>query len=485
MSDSPKKKRKTLAGLLESFFDGLSDFEENDLKDVYRLGDKKVRIPAALLPIQLNLSPSGKALHLYRETPLGERNATGQPDAIQLFDPETYYSRVSGFVRLKEGDSVTLSQSDAEQRRLLNLPDDISQRHLSITNKSGDLIFRSHTLKAGNCISALVKTEEIGALDNWRQKKLRIVRKIFGGDIKPLAPADALRLIKQVNGVLKTEAYRKPDDAGRPGGIISLPQRLTPVIVGDLHAKVDNLLVLLSQNGFIEELKAGHACMVIIGDAVHPEGKESLEEMGSSILMMDLIFKLKIRFPQQVFYLRGNHDGFSENIGKGGVAQGLLWKKALTAGRGKEYCKEMARFYRRVAYIAMSKQFIACHAGPPMSKFTLGELVNIRDHERLARELVTVRFKNSARLAGYSKKDIKRLRETLEADKKTPVVVGHTVVNVEDTIWENIGGIENHHIVYSSASDWVGAMALIGGDMQALRYRTEPITEIINSLSDD
>ena len=34
--------------------------------------------------------------------------------------------------------------------------------------------------------------------------------------------------------------------------------------------------------------------------------------------MMDLIIRLKLWFPQQVFYIRGNHDSFSAEIGNSG-----------------------------------------------------------------------------------------------------------------------------------------------------------------------
>ena len=74
----------------------------------------------------------------------------------------------------------------------------------------------------------------------------------------------------------------------------------------------------------------------------------------------------------------GNHDSFSEEIGKRGVPQGLLWEKQLKKSRGKNYKKEMQRFYDNLAYLAYSKHFICCHAGPPTSAVNLHALVNIK-----------------------------------------------------------------------------------------------------------
>ena len=83
-----------------------------------------------------------------------------------------------------------------------------------------------------------------------------------------------------------------------------------------------------------------------------------MELMESSMAMMDLIFRLKARFPEQLFYLRGNHDSFSDEIAKDGIPQGLLWAQALRNERGKVYKKAMDRFYELVPYMVYSKDFI-------------------------------------------------------------------------------------------------------------------------------
>jgi len=90
--------------------------------------------------------------------------------------------------------------------------------------------------------------------------------------------------------------------------------------------------------------------------------------MHSSLLMMDLIFKLKMRFPEQVVYIVGNHDSFSHDVMKHGVPQGLLWEKHVTASRGEEYKEELELFYRQSPLVVVSPDFIACHAGPAPAK---------------------------------------------------------------------------------------------------------------------
>ncbi len=237
---------------------------------------------------------------------------------------------------------------------------------------------RIYDKERGELITPMLKSKDLNRINKWRFAKLKRLRSILGDPLADLTPDEAFDLIRKVNSVLEDEAYRPKDKDGKPGGIIALPHDTIPFLIGDLHTKADNLLVILSQNGFLKALKKGQASLIILGDAVHSEQEGQLEKMQSSMLIMDLIFKLKLRFPKQVFYLRGNHDSFSEEIGKRGVPQGLIWDKALIKFRGKRYRDEMQRFYNQLPYIAYTDKFIACHAAPPTSKVTMDSLINIR-----------------------------------------------------------------------------------------------------------
>jgi len=196
--------------------------------------------------------------------------------------------------------------------------------------------------------------------------------------------------------------------------------------------------------------------------------------------IMDLIFKLKVHYPEQLFYLRGNHDSFSDVLAKGGIPQGMLWEKALMNYRGIEYLDEMKRFYRRLPYLAYSNHFVTCHAAPPTSSVDLNDLINIRDNGVLIHEVINNRLRKSNRPAGYTKSDVKRLRKCLGVSPDTPVIVGHTVISSEDTIWEEVGGIENHTVLYSSDSNWVGLMIQIKSKFYPFVYPAERLTPLFS-----
>jgi len=195
----------------------------------------------------------------------------------------------------------------------------------------------THLSELGTYISLTGDTQEIPALVLRRRAALKRVLKIFGGPLEPLSPPEATTTLKQVNILLRNETGRRKDALGNPGGILELPDTVTPILVGDLHAQLDNLLTILSGGAFLDSLEKGTAALVILGDAVHSEEPGRLEEMESSLLMMDLIFRLKLQFPDNVFYIVGNHDSFFHELMKQGIPQGLLWEKHVASSRGEEY----------------------------------------------------------------------------------------------------------------------------------------------------
>jgi len=485
MSKNKPVKRKSLLKLIKVAFSGLEQCEKIEIKDTYKLTpNKKVMIPLENYPLQVHIGTDAHVLHLYPENPLitpkkrDPGNDFLEPNYI-IFDPQDYYSSVSGFYRLNDEDKIILGSSTIEKYAFLNTSKKLPKQQLSIANDEGKLIFKCHHPETGSCISPLFKEKKLNKIHAWRMDKITRMAKILGDPGKALSAEDALKLIQKVNHIMDHEACREKDNHDKPGGVIALPNKMDVMIIGDLHAQLDNLLTILSQNNFLKALENGEICMIILGDAVHPEIEDQYDEMESSMIIMDIIFKLKVRFPKNFFYIRGNHDSFSEEVGKRGVPQGLLWGKQLKKSRGKAYKKEMERFYDNLAYVAYSKHFLCCHAGPPTSAFNMNALVNIHKYPKLMKELVTNRMQNSNRMSGYNKSDIKKMRHCFNVADDTPFIVGHTPMDNEETIWENVGGVANHTVAYAANLEWVGVMAQIGKKMYSIRYPVEPLTALV------
>ena len=482
----PYASTESRSRFLNYFQELIQDMEECDdleLADAVRLGAKKVRVPQPALPLQLRLgSDEGYRLQMEPELVVSADGRFKRSGDYLLFDPSNFFDGISGFLRLTPGESMTLGRESALQQRLLGYPKLVGDRHLRLKLSEGGLAFKNKAPALGTCIAPLTDEVHGEYMVRWRRTHIERLAKVLDAPIGELDRSAALNLVERVNALMEREPYRLQTDAGRPGGLLRLPGRPAPIFVGDLHACIDNLLVILTQNGFLEGLLTGRAALILIGDAVHPDTPGHEDEMGQSMFLMDLIFRLKLRFPERVFYLRGNHDDFTEELSKGGVPQGLLWEKTLHDERGPRYRDAMQRFYDLLPYMAVSQSYICCHAGAPTMKVSRHDLIHVRDNPKLQHQLTNIRLRKPNSPTGYGASDISRLRKRLGVDPDTPLLVGHTPLSADDTLWVNAGGIDGHHVLFGADRSKIGVITRTGKDLIPLTYPTEPILPVYNRL---
>ncbi len=483
MADPTTSTQKGFLKRFRSLLDDMESCEDVELAESLRLQDTKVRVPQPVLPVQLRLGDEdGYRLHMYPELVAQDDGKMRPSGDYLLFEPDQYFVEISGFLRLSQGDSLILGREDRQQRLLLQYPKLVDERHLRLKLSDKGLALSNKSKGQASCLAPLTERDQIERLVNWRQDKLARIARLLGGGIVAPAKGDALDLIERVIALMGKEPYRMPDSRGGPGGILALPDRPTPVFIGDLHTRIDNLLVILTQNGFLDALEEGSAMLILLGDAVHPDEPGQEEYMESSMLIMDLIFRLKLRFPERVFYLRGNHDGFSEDINKAGVPQGVLWERALHDQRGPKYKQAMAELYELLPCVAMSHRYAAVHAGPPSGKVSRSALVDIKQHPALEYALTHSRVRCPHSSNGYGRGDIVRFRERLGLDADAAILVGHTPLSSDDTLWPDAMGIQNYHVLLGSHPQWAGLFTRVGKHLLPLRYPSEPLTAVLNQF---
>jgi len=404
----------------------------------------------------------------------------GSPYDFILFDPERYFSGISHYQRLSPGNTLVIDSDIEFQEHVFSFPREAFRRQLSISHSGDALVFKDPISELGTYVSLIDDALETPRINSRRSTALRRILEIFGGPLEPLPADKATETLIQVNELLRHESDRHKDTLGNPGCLLELPEHITPIIVGDLHAQLDNLLTVLSENAFMDSLEKGTAALILLGDAVHSEQPGRLEEMDSSLLIMDLIFMLKIRYPEQVFFIVGNHDGFHQELMKKGIPQGLLWKKHVIASRGEAYKEQLELFYQLSPLLIITPDFIACHAGPTRRKISRQILVDAHQFPDIVHDMTWSRIRTSAFPGGYTPSDVRQFRKGLEVSSEIPFIVGHHPFTQDDTLWLNAGRINQHHIVISARSDRVGIFTRIDDKIVPQIYPTEPLLDWLN-----
>lgn len=422
-------------------------------------------------------------LRFQPEIPIGSKKYTGRKNWIINTYQGCSHRTMSGFLRIRVGETIVIGRNHKEFCQLFQLTENVAEKHVSITNRKGDLILTPLVSEPSTQVQRLDDLDYREQLERSRHKALLEIGRIYGQILRPFAPDKALATLIEVNQVLAEESYRPRNRQGRPGGLVEIPADTTPVIVGDLHAQVNNLLKILSESCLLDCLRMKTATLIILGDAVHSETINETAKFDTSMLIMDLIFRLKLVYPDNIFYIRGNHDSFNPEITKNGVHQGLLWRETLQKQRGDAYVQEMQLFYDALPYVILSDSFIACHAGPPQTTSSRDDLINIASNPNLALELMSTRMQLPNHLGGYTKGDVKRFRKGLGLQPKTRVIVGHTPRDPFGSSWLHAGSIKNHHIIYSAHTEGPSVIIRTGDTFNPISFPAEPLIDIINDLA--
>ncbi|MBF0357818.1 MAG: metallophosphoesterase [Magnetococcales bacterium] len=484
MNTLPPLKKEGFFQKLKATFIRPKTYDEVDLSgEVHLKGDEiKVPISDRAFRVVLGKQKKGRELWICQEFLL-DPSLSIKSNIFIIIDPDKYFKEPSGFFRLEPGDSIVLGRGNAEQQSFFHFPKDVSKQHLTVVNGGDFFIFKDQTDSSGTYIAPLGDNLEEEKIVSQRMSRLAKIREIYGGPIQLLPQGEALDQIRQVNSILEQDSSRPLDNRGKPGGLIIPPEGLSPLIIGDLHSQVRNLVKILSENHFLEALEQGLIYLILLGDAVHSEVDGEMEDMENSLLMMDFIFKLKIRFPSQIFYLCGNHDSFSKDVSKAGIPQGIIWEHQLRKIRGEKYKEEFVRFYNNLPYVVKSEQFIVCHAAPPKAKITQDLLINIYQYPGLIRELIWNRLRRPGYPSGYTKMDVVRLRKGLKVSPDTPFIVAHNPLSEDVSVWLDAGDIKDHHIVFSGRTNQISIFFQIRDKIVPFNYSVEPdLLDLLNNI---
>lgn len=218
-------------------------------------------------------------------------------------------------------------------------------------------------------------------------------------------------LVAHMVDVLQFEesTTRPRDSSGRPGGLINLRSDLPTLLVPDLHARRGLIVAILQHEidgiSVAALLQKKELQMVCLGDGLHSENDTTArwrqaygefagnfsehdimdEEMCEGLGLMEMIFQLKIAFPQHFHFLKGNHENILNEEADGNIP---FMKKALEGAMVRSYFSVFygdrllhiyAGMEKNLPLLARGGSFLVSHA-EPKRVYSSGDVIEYRSH---------------------------------------------------------------------------------------------------------
>lgn len=219
-----------------------------------------------------------------------------------------------------------------------------------------------------------------------------------------------IKLLDRINYTLthEEEAIRPYGKAGLPGGLINLKKNIPTIIVPDLHARMDLILSVLFYVGYggetvIDQLAKDAIQIICVGDGFHAESramtrwkkafeeykssykhhKNMDEEMTESLGVMEMVMEIKINYPNNFHFLKGNHENIANERGGGNYPfrkfayEGPMVLEYVNQFYGNDFLQKYYNFEKNLPLFVIGKNFLISHA-EPVTFFNREDIINYR-----------------------------------------------------------------------------------------------------------
>ena len=204
-------------------------------------------------------------------------------------------------------------------------------------------------------------------------------------------------LLDAVNKLLVKEdkQIRPANKDNVSGGIIRLKKQIPTIVVPDLHARMDfflNVLFYKEDDGLtnLQKIADDKLQIVCVGDGFHAESRaikrwqnayeEYLveynkhkfidEEMKESLGVMEMCIEIKLNFPNNFHFLKGNHENVTNERGCGNypfrkfVYEGPMVLSYMQKFYSEDFLLKYSQFEKNLPLFAVGKNFLVSHAEP-------------------------------------------------------------------------------------------------------------------------
>lgn len=288
-----------------------------------------------------------------------------------------------------------------------------------------------------------------------------------------------VELLSAFSSLLEEEKtdYRVESKEGNPGSLLDFQDKDLPVIViPDLHARPDFLLNILNYSipgafkkkyTIFEALEKNLVTVICVGDALHTEyntklrwtfaenelqagtitGPCMVDEMAEGLTLLCAIMKLKLLYPQNFHFLKGNHENITNRTGLGDYSfrkyadEGHMVMQFIKTYYGEDVLFLMNCCEDVLPLIAVAKNCVISHA-EPRKAYTKDELINARENDAVVEGLTWT--DNMQAQQGSVQAIINALAPTENADDYV-YLAGHRPVEENYKKWQNGKFIQIHN----------------------------------------
>lgn len=230
-------------------------------------------------------------------------------------------------------------------------------------------------------------------------------------------------LSEEMTDILENEKgdaipWRPVASDGTAGSLLDFSHSDIPVvIIPDLHARHSFLKNVLNfhidRKTVLENLEEGKIHLVFAGDALHSEkttrerwmncyieyengvfsGPFMKEEMTEGLSLLMNLFQLKISFPENFHFLKGNHENIMNECSGGDfpfrkyVDEGDMVKNFISDFYGDDVLYMLSLYEKALPLVYVSKKCIISHA-EPRRVFSKQEIIDARLDDAVVSGLV-------------------------------------------------------------------------------------------------
>lgn len=272
----------------------------------------------------------------------------------------------------------------------------------------------------------------------------------------------------RVTEILKKEVCREKDLTNLAGGLVALKDDQYTILIPDLHGRYEFLQQALTVEiegvPLLRRIEECTAQIVCVGDGMHGEIRvkdrwknafqeyiggfvqydSMFEEMDENFKTMKLVMDMKINFPNQFHFLKGNHENIKDESEDGNhpfakfAAEGPMTRNFVEKFYGTEFIEQWSQFEKNLPLLAYDGNFIVSHARPK-KVFTKNNIINFRRSPDTIEGLTWTR--DQAAEPGCS---LKMMKELIGMENGL-WFCGHTAIATLYRFWEEERIVQFHN----------------------------------------